>query len=205
MPERTWVVDRHYHGQAEWDPRTYSLLMDLLLTDNIKDAYSHIEYPQFMESLSPTSDVVVLFKSTNSSFLPTLSKHLFSCNSVMVKNLSKKDKIKISSITSENGTLNFALPYPIVLEAGESAEIAFTGKVPATESYDKITVAYKRMTVTGKDATRDFGFTVTRSYSGVTKIDLTPAYIITAIRIAHDIRDILARIDAIFSFINGIK
>lgn len=205
MPERTWVVNRHYHGQAEWDPRTYSLLMDLLLTDNIKDAYSHIEYPQFMESLSPTSDVVVLFKSTNSSFLPTLSKHLFSCNSVMVKNLSKKDKIKISSITSENGTLNFALPYPIVLEAGESAEIAFTGKVPATESYDKITVAYKRMTVTGKDATRDFGFTVTRSYSGVTKIDLTPAYIITAIRIAHDIRDILARIDAIFSFINGIK
>ena len=106
----------------------------------------------------------------------------------MVKNLSKKDKIKISSITSENGTLNFALPYPIVLEAGESAEIAFTGKVPATESYDKITVAYKRMTVTGKDATRDFGFTVTRNYSGVTKIDLTPAYIITAIRIAHDIR-----------------
>ena len=61
------------------------------------------------------------------------------------------------------------------------------------------------MTVTGKDATRDFGFTVTRNYSGVTKIDLTPAYIITAIRIAHDIGDILAQINAVISFINGLK
>ena len=46
---------------------------------------------------------------------------------------------------------------------------------------------------------------MTRNYSGITKADLTTAYIITAIRIAHDIRDIIARIDAIFSFINGIK
>lgn len=204
LPEHTWIVNNHYHGQAEWDPRTYSLLMELLLTDNIKDAYSHIEYPQFMESCAPTTDVALFFKSTNSSFLPVLSKHLFSCNSVMIKNLSNEDKIKISSVTSTNGTLKFNLPYPVVLEPGESIEVAFTGKVPATESYDTVTVGYRRMSLLGKDATLDFGYTVTNNYSGVTKADLTPAFVITAIQLANDLQNMMTQINAIIAFINGL-
>ena len=204
MPERTWVVSRHYHGQAEWDPRTYDLLMELLLTDNIKDAYSHIEYPQFMESLAPTSDIVILFKSTNSSFLPTMGKYLFSCNCVMIKNLSKQDKIEVTSITTKDGTLRFNLTGPMILEPGETKQISFTGKVPSEDSYDTATVTYRRMTLTGKETTRSFGYTIAHNYSGVTKADLMPAYIVTAIQLANDMAEMLGRVNAVISFINGL-
>ena len=205
LPERTWIVNRHYHGQAEWDPRTYDLLMELLLTDNIKDAYSHFEYPQFMESEAPTSDVIVLFKCTNSSFLPTLSKHLFKGNSVIIKNLSNEDRISISSVSCAGGALKFNAVYPIVLEPGQSIEVSFTGSVPAEDIYDSIDISYRRVSLTADEKTRSFGFTITHDYSGIAKTDLTPAYLITAIQIANQTAKIIAQISAVIGTIKGTK
>ena len=205
LPERTWIVNRHYHGQAEWDPRTYDLLMELLLTDNIKDAYSHFEYPQFMESEAPTSDVIVLFKCTNSSFLPTLSKHLFKGNSVIIKNLSNEDRISISSVSCAGGSLKFNAVYPIVLEPGQSIEVSFTGSVPAEDIYDSIDISYRRVSLTADEKTRSFGFTITHDYSGIAKTDLTPAYLITAIQIANQTAKIIAQISAVIGTIKGTK
>ena len=205
LPERTWIVNRHYHGQAEWDPRTYDLLMELLLTDNIKDAYSHFEYPQFMESEAPTSDVIVLFKCTNSSFLPTLSKHLFKGNSVIIKNLSNEDRISISSVSCAGGSLKFNAVYPIVLEPGQSIEVSFTGSVPAEDIYDSIDISYRRVSLTADEKTRSFGFTITHDYSGIAKTDLTPAYLITAIQIANQTAKIIAQIGAVIGAIKGTK
>ena len=205
LPERTWIVNRHYHGQAEWDPRTYDLLMELLLTDNIKDAYSHFEYPQFMESEAPTSDVIVLFKCTNSSFLPTLSKHLFKGNSVIIKNLSNEDRISISSVSCAGSSLKFNAVYPIVLEPGQSIEVSFTGSVPAEDIYDSIDISYRRVSLTADEKTRSFGFTITHDYSGIAKTDLTPAYLITAIQIANQTAKIIAQISAVIGTIKGTK
>ena len=205
LPERTWIVNRHYHGQAEWDPRTYDLLMELLLTDNIKDAYSHFEYPQFMESEAPTSDVIVLFKRTNSSFLPTLSKHLFKGNSVIIKNLSNEDRISISSVSCAGSSLKFNAVYPIVLEPGQSIEVSFTGSVPAEDIYDSIDISYRRVSLTADEKTRSFGFTITHDYSGIAKTDLTPAYLITAIQIANQTAKIIAQISAVIGTIKGTK
>lgn len=205
LPERTWIVNRHYHGQAEWDPRTYDLLMELLLTDNIKDAYSHFEYPQFMESEAPTSDVIVLFKCTNSSFLPTLSKHLFKGNSVIIKNLSNEDRISISSVSCAGGSLKFNAVYPIVLEPGQSIEVSFTGSVPAEDIYDSIDISYRRVSLTADEKTRSFGFTITHDYSGIAKTDLTPAYLITAIQIANQTAKIIAKIITVIGTIKGTK
>ena len=205
LPERTWIVNRHYHGQAEWDPRTYDLLMELLLTDNIKDAYSHFEYPQFMESEAPTSDVIVLFKCTNSSFLPTLSKHLFKGNSVIIKNLSNEDRISISSVSCAGSSLKFNAVYPIVLEPGQSIEVSFTGSVPAEDIYDSIDISYRRISLTADEKTRSFGFTITHDYSGIAKTDLTPAYLITAIQIANQTAKIIAKISAVIGTIKGTK
>ena len=205
LPERTWIVNRHYHGQAEWDPRTYDLLMELLLTDNIKDAYSHFEYPQFMESEAPTSDVIVLFKCTNSSFLPTLSKHLFKGNSVIIKNLSNEDRISISSVSCAGSSLKFNAVYPIVLEPGQSIEVSFTGSVPAEDIYDSIDISYRRVSLTADEKTRSFGFTITHDYSGIAKTDLTPAYLITAIQIANQTAKIIAQIITVIGTIKGTK
>ncbi len=203
LPERTWIVNRHYHGQAEWDPRTYDLLMELLLTDNIKDAYSHIEYPQFMESMAPTSDVVVLFKCTNSSFLPTLSKYAFKGNSLIVKNLSNSDSISISNITVANESIKLTAAYPFVLEPGESVEIGFTGKVPTSDVYDSIDVTYRRVSVTAAEKTRSFGITITDNYSGKAKLDLTPSIVITTVQTFKYIQKIYEAISAIISMISG--
>ncbi len=203
LPERTWIVNRHYHGQAEWDPRTYDLLMELLLTDNIKDAYSHYEYPQFMESMASTSDVIVVFKCTNSSFLPTLSSRSFKGNSIIVKNLSNEDKISINNITVADNSLELNSAYPFMLDPGESVEISFTGDVPVSEVYDSINVTYRRATLTASEKTRSFGFTITDNYSGVVDIDLTPPYVITAIQFTNYIVQICKTILAIITTVTS--
>ena len=156
-----------------------------------------------MESMAPTSDVIVMFKCTNSSFLPTLSERSFKGNSIIVKNLSKEDKISISNITVTNGSLKLNAVYPFTLEAGESVEIGFTGDIPTSDVYDSIDVTYRRVSLTAKEKTRSFGITLTDDYSGKTETDLTPSFVITTVQTFKYAVKILEKITAIISAISN--
>lgn len=162
-PDRTWVVNGLFHGQVEWCKKSLGLVEELLYTDNIKDAYSSYEYPQFMESTSPTSDVHVSFVSTNNCFLlldPEKDEH-----TMVVTNLSRSDSIVIKNISSDNNALSVDNQRSIKLLPGESAAVSVSAESVA---HGKITVKYSSLSDLKKEMTRTFGYSVIDSYSGAT-------------------------------------
>ena len=123
-PHRTWIFNDLLHGQAEWCPRSLALLEELLYTDNIKDAYSSYEFPQFIQSEAPNSDVSIKFINTNSDFL--LLEDDREEYTMSVKNTSKKNDVLISSIECGDGAVSPDFSCPIFLGAGESVNITVT-------------------------------------------------------------------------------
>lgn len=177
-PQRTWLVNRHLHGQVEWNPQTLSLIMKMLLTNEVTDAYSMYDYPQFMESSAPSIDIAISFKCTNSSFL-TYDKKGFSGKSLVVKNVSQKDGITVSGITVSGGSLQLLGKFPLYLDPGQSVEIGFSGKTPSLAVYDSIEISYKRTGLLSQNKTLSFGITIFDDYAGVIKTDLRSAQLVS--------------------------
>ena len=48
LPDNTWFIKDHYHGTYEKDDTTFSLIVELLLTDNEMNVFSDPRYPQFI-------------------------------------------------------------------------------------------------------------------------------------------------------------
>ncbi|MBE6771798.1 MAG: hypothetical protein E7547_06640 [Ruminococcaceae bacterium] len=168
-PDRTWVFNGLYHGQAEWCPKSLALLEELLYTDNIKDAYSSYDFPQFIQSESPTSDISMRFINTNSNFL--LLDDGREEYTMVIKNVSKKNAVVINSVNCDNGAVTFDNPCGTVLASGESMNIA----VSASEAKSgKITVKYAEMKNMFETMEKSFGVTVLEKYSGATADDNMP-------------------------------
>ncbi len=168
-PDRTWVFNGLYHGQAEWCPKSLALLEELLYTDNIKDAYSSYDFPQFIQSESPTSDISMHFINTNSNFL--LLEDGREEYTMVIKNVSKKNAVVINSVNCDNGAVTFDNPCGTVLASGESVNIA----VSASEAKSgKITVKYAEMKNMFETMEKSFGVTVLEKYSGATADDNMP-------------------------------
>lgn len=160
-PQRTWVINGLLHGQIEWCPKSLALIETLLYTHDLKDAYSSYEFPQFMESEAPTSDVSIRFKNTNSSFLLLDGSEEYV---LTVKNLSKKDYVVITGIESNVVSSDFALPKALL--SGEEFDIP----VKASEiGSGKLTVKYNATGKPFKSMEKSFGITVLDSYSGAAK------------------------------------
>ena len=155
-PHRTWVFNGLLHGQIEWCRKSLALVETLLYTHDLKDAYSSYEFPQFMESTAPTSDISIVFKNTNSSFLLLDGSEEYV---LTVKNLSLKDTVIIKGIESDAVSVPSGSSIPLL--AGESVDIAV--KADAVKS-GKLTVKYNILT---KSFEKTFGISVADSYSGV--------------------------------------
>lgn len=197
-PHRTWVVNGLFHGQVEWCEKSLGLVEELLYTDNLKDAYSSYEYPQFMESHSPTSDVAISFVNTNSSFL--LLEDGRSDYTMTVKNLSKETTIVVNSVECDNGAVAPEFSRKAVLLPGEQMNV--------TVSADKVgcgmvTVSYSDIKNVFEASEKSFGITVLDSYSGVTAEDDMPEntnvpfvfrYIVSLVN------ELFAKIKSLFTF-----
>lgn len=167
-PDRTWVLNGLTHGAPEWCEASLALLVDLLLTDNVKDAYSHYEHPQFFESAAPTAKIKVTFENTNSNFLYT--EELGEQSVLTVKNTSKKDTFIVRNIESATGAVEINYDLVEILGPGQTAYIP----VVANElNSDTVTVTYTLVEEPLQSMTKEFGVTVTDSYSGAVKKDLT--------------------------------
>ena len=168
-PYRTWVVDGLFHGQVEWCPRSLALVETLLFTDDIKDVYSSYEFPQFMQSESPTSDLSIRFINTNSNFL--LLEDGREEYTMVLKNVSKEKSFVINSVECDNGAVMPEYSFKKMLLPGESLNVAVTAKEAKS---GKIKVTYSETKNVFESAEKAFGITVLESYSGATAADEMP-------------------------------
>ena len=67
LPENTWFNYEQYHTQTWWDTYTRALLLELVLTDNIKDVHSDPRFPQFEIAQSLLDGVYAKYNGPQSS------------------------------------------------------------------------------------------------------------------------------------------
>lgn len=168
-PHRTWIMNGLFHGQVEWCKKSLALVEELLYTDNIKDAYSSYEFPQFMESTSPTSDISISFLNTNSSFL--LLEEGRSEYTMTLTNVSLENSFVINSIKCDNGAVDVDYSFGKALLPGESMNITVSAEKAAS---GKLSVGYSNIKNVLESEEKTFGVTVLDSYSGATAEDNMP-------------------------------
>ncbi|HBL41661.1 MAG TPA: hypothetical protein DDY98_08995 [Ruminococcaceae bacterium] len=142
--------------------------MKMLLTDEIKDAYSSYEYPQFMVDRSPTQDLALTFDCTNCLFLACQNGKPLG-NTLTLTNLSQKNGVVIKSISAQNGSLNPSCSTPFYLKPGESITVSFCASFDKAPVFDTLTVTYSNANALNKTLTKDFAFSAIDSYGGVVK------------------------------------
>lgn len=95
LPENTWFIQGQYHGQAAYDSYTMSLLLKLLLTDDITDIYSDPDYPQFETAQCPVDAVYAKFTNCISGRFNEES------DTLLVRNLSNEHTLKLISVKAD--------------------------------------------------------------------------------------------------------
>lgn len=126
LPEHTWFVENFYHGMIYKDIYTAELLKTLLLTEKIKDVHSSKEYPQFHATTNKSHSVHAMFNNSTEGYVDSKD------NSVVIKNLSEKHKMKLMSVSARGIDLRFNDSiFTKLLEPGESIEVSFKGEIPA--------------------------------------------------------------------------
>ncbi len=168
-PDRTWVFNGLFHGQVEWCEKSLALVEELLYTDSLKDAYSSYEFPQFIESTSPTSDIAVRFLNTNCSFL--LLEDGRSEYTLEVENLSKETTVVINSVENKNDTVSPEYKFRKVLLPGEKTYVTVSAN---SSGFDSLTVSYSDIKNMFESDEKTFGVTALYSYSGTTVEDDMP-------------------------------
>ena len=93
LPENTWFNYEQYHTQTWWDTYTRALLLELVLTDNIKDVHSDPRFPQFEIAQSPLDGVYAKYNGQQSS-----GYYSDSSDTITLRNLSEA-AIEIQSVT----------------------------------------------------------------------------------------------------------
>ncbi len=140
LPENTWFVEKHYHGQYYYEKYTRTLVEKLLTTDEIKDIYSSPDYPQFANSNNSYRSVDISFQSSGMSVLSSED------NVLTVRNITDRDYIKIISVVSDGVKLDFDALGSAVISPGKTVEIPFSGEIPRVgASTAAITVNFIRI------------------------------------------------------------
>ncbi len=195
-PDRTWIFNGLFHGQVEWCKKSLALVEELLYTDNIKDAYSSYEFPQFIESTSPTSDISVRFLNTNSSFL--LLENERSEYTLEINNLSKETTVVINSVTNSNNTIIPEYKNKKTLLPGEKTYVTVSAD---HAGFDSLTVSYSDIKNIFKSSEKSFGVTALENYSGITAEDSMPENTAVPFIFRYFVKavnDLIAKIKSIF-------
>lgn len=124
LPENTWFVEELFHGMTFHDAFSKSLALKLLLTNEISDIHSNAEYPQFHMSTNKNNGVFIKFNNSAEGYISSRD------NYIIVKNLSDKYPIKITSITFSGGDLIAHTMGLSTIKPGEETMVEISGKLP---------------------------------------------------------------------------
>lgn len=142
LPDNTWFVDGLFHGMTYWDNYSKTLMMTLLLTEEITDVYSDEDYPQFKYTTNPSHAVYAEFDSAEPGFIDGDAKKL------IVTNCAWENDVTISSVYCDGANIKFDVP-KTTLAPGESVEIPFAGEIPeVSKKAVTVTVYYTMGTIT---------------------------------------------------------
>ncbi len=119
LPENTWFINGQYHGQAAYDSYSLSLLLKLLLTDDIKDIYSDPDYPQFEIAQCPVDAVYAKFTNTVSGRFNSKT------DTLLIRNISKEHTLVIRSLSADG--VNFEIDKKATVAPGEELLIPCSG------------------------------------------------------------------------------
>ncbi len=136
LPENTWLVDGMLHGQGSWDGNVTTLILSLLLTDDIDDVHSDPAYPQFISSQNPADGVYGRFKLSKSGYL-TRYDTVFT-----VTNLSREHSISIKTINGLSLGLFFDVDQSVILAPMESVDIPVSGWSPKKTVSGRVKIVF---------------------------------------------------------------
>ncbi len=142
LPDNTWFVDGLFHGMTYWDNYSKTLMMTLLLTEEITDVYSDEAYPQFKYTTNPSHAVYAEFDSAEPGFIDGDAKKL------IVTNCAWENDVTISSVYCDGADIRFDVKNT-TLAPGESVEIPIIGEIPeVSKKAVTVTVYYTMGTIT---------------------------------------------------------
>ncbi|MGI6745570.1 MAG: esterase/lipase family protein [Acutalibacteraceae bacterium] len=137
LPETTWFVEGLFHGMEFKDSYSASLLLILLLTDEIQDVYSNADFPRFHATTNAALSVFAQFNNSVEGYVSSGD------TSLIITNLSKEYSMKVIAVTCNGMDIVFNLSGIKDLSVGESVCVPFSGNVPAvSKSYCNITITY---------------------------------------------------------------
>jgi hypothetical protein len=131
LPEKTWFNYEQYHTQTWWDVYTRALLLELILTDNIKDVHSDPRYPQFEIAQSPLDGIYASFNGGQPSGFYSPSS-----DTITLRNLSD-NTIRIQSVTVNGKPIESS--GKIKLESDETIDIGYK---PEQEEFIAVEIVY---------------------------------------------------------------
>lgn len=131
LPEKTWFNYEQYHTQTWWDVYTRGLLLELILTDNIKDVHSDPRYPQFEIAQSPLDGIYASFNGSQPSGFYSPSS-----DTITLRNLSD-NTIRIQSVTVNGKPIESS--GKIKLESDETVDIGYK---PEKEEFIAVEIVY---------------------------------------------------------------
>ncbi len=137
LPENTWFVEGLYHGMTFHDEYSRSLALKLLLTDEIKNIYSDVDYPQFRASTNVNNGVYVRFDKSPEGYVSEGDDY------IIIKNISKVYPVKITSVEVMGADLIVHSMGLKAIDPGEQVKIQVTGRLPkVSHSLMQVNVTY---------------------------------------------------------------
>ena len=157
LPERTWFIEKGYHGMALGDEYIKSMLPKLILSSKAYDVHSFESqgYTQFHTTTNPAHIIFAEFNKSKEGYLSSCDEEL------IITNISKDSIVTVSAVGVRSGDFDFDFDFfPFILKPGQSKNVKINGNVPAVSVKNiEIDVTYltNKVTPVGQ---RTFDFTV---------------------------------------------
>lgn len=156
LPERTWFVEKGYHGMTVFDPYWRDLFYKLLLNDGEAYDVHNLEkegYTQFHTTTNPSHIVYAEFDKSKEGYISSEDTEL------IITNISYDSIVTVSALTVKGADFGFKF-FPFILKPGESKSVKIDGSVPAVSLKNmEVDVTYLSNKITPVSQ-RNFEFTI---------------------------------------------
>ncbi len=156
LPERTWFVEKGYHGMSLFDDYTISLLYKLLLNGGEAYDVHNLEkegYTQFHTTTNPAHILFAEFDKSKEGYLSSQDSEL------VITNISYDSIVTVSAVDVKGADFDFGF-FPFILKPGQSKSLKIDGKVPEVSLKNiEVDITYLSNKITPVSE-RKFNFTI---------------------------------------------